>query len=180
MRVAIRSAAQQSLGEQGLHVSTAVGDQVDHDLMAVYPIQEPVRLEKYLSVLAQTQVAEFLRNGAALRACDKTACNVQQPGQHAVGVLDGVGARDVIVKLAKIDFGILGEKNLMRHLARESVPWGKDRVRPALASRYNGRSAVPARNDLTTSSRGRVLSLVTCALPSARIFSSASVLWVSS
>ena len=41
-----RSAAQEPLGEQGFDFPTAVGDQVDNDVVSMHPIHEPVRFEK--------------------------------------------------------------------------------------------------------------------------------------
>ena len=64
--VRLPSRPEQSAGQQGLHVSAAIGNQVDIDALSDHAIDYAVRFERSLAVLAYTEGEQLLRVGATL------------------------------------------------------------------------------------------------------------------
>ena len=56
------STAQKAARQDGLHISAAVGDQVDYDPLVEYSIHDAVGLKENLAVLPESQRSQFFRS----------------------------------------------------------------------------------------------------------------------
>ena len=108
-------AAEQPLREQGLHVAPAIGDQVHDNLGADYPVNQPIGLEKHLTVLVNAKRQQFPGVRAALGKGRQIAGGFQQPVQQAVGTGFGAVMRDVIVERLQIALRARGQQDLVGH-----------------------------------------------------------------
>ena len=103
--------AQQPACQQGLHIPSAVGDQVDEDLLPHHPINHPVGLEGGLAVLPNAQRDRLLGVAAAFREPGQAVDHRHQPIQHRVGFGEAIKLREGLVDGLQILLGTCGEQN---------------------------------------------------------------------
>ena len=61
-----------------MHIAPAVGNQVNHNLIGVHSINQPIGLEQYLAVLRHSQRPQFLWNRPALGVRGKGVADIEQ------------------------------------------------------------------------------------------------------
>lgn len=149
---------EQSSRQQRLHVPPAVGDEITVDAPPGNPVNHAVWPEKRLTVLTNTESQEFLRVRTALRVCGE-AFDCRFPAfEHMDRLGRIIVLIDVIVYLLEVPRRIRGQQHL----------------EPYQPFAFFSRMRLNAVLGVTT----RPSSI--WRLPRARIFSSATVSWVSS
>ena len=110
-QVATQQAAQQAPAKQRLHVTPAVGNDEDDNVIPHHPIDEAIRLEEHLAVVLDPEIKQLSRVTAALRHDGQLFGRDHQPIQNMISVRGRIKLGDVIVDRLQIPFGTIGQQD---------------------------------------------------------------------